>query len=199
MTSNKKRGFSLLELMITIAIGLTMAGVTFIALMPLFRQNTVDAAYDTTLSVIRTYRSQAITQSKRYIITFTPPGTITVQYWGVGVPVSPAPVTVATYTLPSDIQFAVQGGFPANAPDGFGAGGTAIDFDQGMGLGSQNYIMFMPDGCSQDLQGNFNSGVVYLTRPNDLYSSRAVSVFGTTGRVRGWRLYNQGGNTWVQQ
>ena len=57
-----------------------------------------------------------------------------------------------------------------------------------MGLGSQNYIMFMPDGSSQDTLGNYNSGVVYLTRPGDLYSSRAVSVFGTTGRVRGWRL-----------
>jgi len=199
MTVKKDRGFSLLELMITLAIGLTMAGVTFIALKPLFNQNHVDAAYDTTLSVIRSYRSQSITQSKRYIIIFTAPGTITVQYWGVGVPVSPPPVTVATYTLPPDIQFAVQGGFPAASPDGFGAGGTAIDFDQGMGLGSQNYIMFMPDGSSQDTLGNFNSGVLYLTRPGDLYSSRAVSVFGTTGRIRGWRLYNQAGNTWVQQ
>ncbi len=199
MGLGKNRGFSLLELMITIAIGLTMAGVTFMALMPLFKQNHVDAAYDTALSVIRTYRSQSITQSKRYIITFTTPGTITVQYWGVAVPVSPAPVTVATYTLPSDIEFAVQAGFPAAAPDGFGSGGTAIDFDQGMGLGSQNYIMFMPDGSSQDTLGNYNSGVLYLTRPGDMYSSRAISVFGTTGRVRGWRLYNQSGNTWVQQ
>ena len=199
MGLGKNRGFSLLELMITIAIGLTMAGVTFIALMPLFKQNHVDAAYDTALSVIRTYRSQSITQSKRYIITFTAPGTITVQYWGVAVPVSPAPVTVATYTLPSDIEFAVQAGFPAAAPDSFGSGGTAIDFDQGMGLGSQNYIMFMPDGSSQDNLGNYNSGVLYLTRPGDMYSSRAISVFGTTGRVRGWRLYNQSGNTWVQQ
>ncbi len=135
MGLGKNRGFSLLELMITIAIGLTMAGVTFMALMPLFKQNHVDAAYDTALSVIRTYRSQSITQSKRYIITFTAPGTITVQYWGVAVPVSPAPVTVATYTLPSDIEFAVQAGFPAAAPDSFGSGGTAIDFDQGMGSG----------------------------------------------------------------
>ena len=38
---------------------------------------------------------------------------------------------------------------------------TAIDFDQGMGLGSQNYIMFMPDGSSQDTLGNYNSGVLY--------------------------------------
>src|ERR1700722_20251277 len=198
--SGKARGFSLLELMIVIAIGLTMAGVTFMALMPLFKENHVDAAYDTTLSVIRNYRNQSITQSKRYILTFTAPGTITVQYWGVGVPVSPAPVTVATYTLPPDIQFAVQAGFPASGPDTFGTGGTAIDFDQGMGLGSQNYVMFMPDGSSQDTLGNYNSGVLYLTRPGDMYSSRAVDVFGTTRRVRGWRLYKQGGiNTWVQQ
>jgi len=199
MKSSRNRGFSLLEMMIVVAIALIMARVTFIALMPMFKQNHVDSAYDTTLSVVRNYRNLAITQSRRYIVTFTNPGTITVQYWGVGVPVSPAPVTVATFTLPPDIQFAVQGGFPAAAPDNFGTGGTAIDFDQGMGLGSQNYIMFMPDGSSQDTAGNYNSGVVYMTRPADFYSSRAVSVFGTTGRVRGWRLLNQGGNKWVQQ
>ena len=198
MTSRKNRGFSLLEMLITIAIGLTMAGVTCIALMPLLKQSHVDAAYDTTLSVIRNYRNQSITQSKRYILTFSPPGTITVQYWGVGVPVSPPPVTVATYTLPNDIQFAVQPGFPAAAPDSFGTGVVAIDFDQGV-LGNQNYIMFMPDGSSQDTLGNYSSGVLYLTRTGDLYSSRAISVFGTTGRVRGWRLYSQGVNTWVQQ
>ena len=199
MTSSKKHGFSLLELLVTISIGMTMAGVTFVALMPLFKQNNVDTAYDTTISVIRNYRNQSISQSRRYILTFTATGTITVQYWGVAVPVSPPPVTVATVTLPPDIQFAVQAGFPAAAPDSFGAGGTAIDFDQGMGLGSQNYIMFMPDGSSQDTLGNYNSGVVYLTRPGDMDSSRAISVFGTTGRVRGWRLYSQSGNTWVQQ
>ena len=198
MKASANRGFSLAEMLITIAIGLIMAGVTFIVLMPMFRESHVNAAYDTTLSVMRNYRNLSITQSKRYIVTFTAPGTITVQYWGVGVPVSPAPVTVATYTLPQDIQFAVQAGFPAAAPDGFGSGGTAIDFDQGMDLGSQNYVMFMPDGSSQDLLGNYNSGVVYLTRPGDLYSSRAVSVFGTTGRVRGWRLL-QTGNLWSQQ
>lgn len=199
MTSWKNRGFTLLELMITVSIGLIMAAVTFVALMPLFNQSHVDAAYDTTLSVLRNYRNQSITQSKRYIITFTTPGTITVQYWGVGVPVSPAPVTVATYTLPADIQFVVDPSFPANAPDGFGSGVVAIDFDQGMGQGSQNYVMFMPDGSSQDTLGNYNSGVVYLCRPGDTYSSRAISVFGTTGRVRGWRLDNQSGFIWVQQ
>ncbi len=45
-----------------------------------------------------------------------------------------------------------------------------------MGLGSQNYIMFMPDGSSQDTLGNLNSGIVYLGRPGELWSMRAVTV-----------------------
>jgi type II secretory pathway pseudopilin PulG len=202
MRLRKSRGFSLLELMIVIAIGFTMAGVTFIALMPMFKQNHVDQAYDTTLSVIRNYRNQAITQSKRYILVFTAPQTITVQYWGVAVPVSPAPVTVATYTLPPDMQFAVQGGFPAAAPDGFGTGGTAISFNAcATAEGGNPCLIFYPDGSAQDDLGNFNNGIVYITRPtSNLYSSRALTVYGTTGRVRGWRLYNESGvNTWVQQ
>ena len=199
MKPSGNRGFTLLEMTITIAIALTMAGVTFIALMPMFKENRVDAAYDTTLSVIRNYRTLSITQSKRYIITFTAPGTITVQYWGVGVPVSPAPVTVATFTLPSDIQIAVQPGFPNPGPDGFGTGAIAQTFNN-CALVGQDCLIFYPDGSAQDDLGNFNSGVIYVTRPGDLYSSRAVSVFGTTGRVRGWRLYQLSGvNTWAQQ
>jgi hypothetical protein len=169
------------------------------AMKPLLNQNHVDQAYDTTLSALRNYRNLSITQSKRYIVYFTAPRTITVQYWGVGVPVSPAPVTVATYQLPSDIQFAVQAGFPNPGPDSFGTGSTAITVNN-CGLVGTNCLIFYPDGSAQDDLGNFNSGVVYLTRPGDMYSSRALSIFGTTGRVRGWRLYNQSGaNTWVQQ
>ena len=198
MTSGKNRGFSLLELLIVISIGLIMAGVTFMAMKPLFNENHVDQAYDTTLSVMRNYRNLSITQSKRYIVFFTAPGTLTVQYWGVGVPVSPAPVTVATNTLPPDIQFAVQAGFPNPGPDAFGTGTTAITVNNCALVGT-NCLIFYPDGSAQDDLGNFNSGVIYLTRPGDLYSSRALSIFGTTGRVRGWRLYNQSGVKWVQQ
>ena len=64
-------------------------------------------------------------------------------------------------------------------------------------------VIFYPDGSAEDdasTPGNFNSGVIYITRPGDLYSSRAIDIWGTTGRIRGWRLYNiSGTNTWVQQ
>jgi hypothetical protein len=60
--------------------------------------------------------------------------------------------------------------------------------------------MFMPDGSAQDTLGNIDSGVVYLGRVGELTSMRAVTVFGSTGRIRGWRLVPQGGGTqWTQQ
>lgn len=199
MTSRKNRGFTMLEMLITISIGLTVAGITFMALMPLLSQYHVDTAYDTAFSVISTYRNNAKTQTQRYILTFSTPGTITVQYWAGGVP-SPSPVTVATYVLPPDIQFAVQTGFPNPGPDGLDNGTTPVSFrpctlvDVG-----QPCLVFYPDGSAQDDIGNYNGGVVYLTRASDLYSSRAISVIGPTGKIRGWRLYSQNGNTWMQQ
>lgn len=93
-------------------------------------------------------------------------------------------------------------GFPASTPDGFGTGITAIDFGQGLGAGSLNYVCFMPDGSSRDTLGNYNSGVIYLARTADpnAYNSRSVSVWGATGRIRGWRLYQQAGvPKWAQQ
>jgi prepilin-type N-terminal cleavage/methylation domain-containing protein len=199
MTSSKQRGFSLLELLIVISIGMIMAGVTFMALKPLLNENHVDQAYDTTLTALRNYRNQSISTSVRYIVFFTAPGTLTVQRWNYAVPVSPAPVTVATFKLPSDIQFAVQPGYPNPGPDNFGTGTTAVTVNNCALVGT-NCLIFYPDGSAQDDLGNFNSGVVYLSRANDMYSSRALSIFGTTGRIRGWRLYNQGGsNKWVQQ
>jgi len=197
------RGFSLLEMMMVVLILMLTCGIGFITLQPALKQAHVDSAYDTTLMALRNYRSRAITERKRYIVAFTAPGTITISYWGVGVPVNPAPVIVSTLTLPPDVQFVVQAGMPtspATVPDGFGNGGTAVDFDQGVGLGSQNYVMFMPDGSSQDTLGNLNSGVLYLGRPGDLLSMRALTVFGSTGRIRGWRLNKPaGGAQWSQQ
>lgn len=199
MKFRNDRGFSLLELLTVIGIGMILAGISFMALMPLLKQSHVDQAYDTTVATIRNYRNQSVTQSRRYILTFTAPGTITVYLWGKNAtPPDPAPVQVATYALPTDIQFAVQSGFPNPGPDNFGTGATAVSLNACTVL-TQNCLIFMPDGSAQDDAGNFNNGVVYLTRTGDLYSSRAVTVWGATGRTRGWRLYNSGSNTWVQQ
>ena len=208
MASTKNRGFSLLELMITISFALIMAGVTFISMAPVMNQSHMNSAYNTTLMALRNTRNLAITQSHEYYVNFNPAGfpagTIQVQYQApaVGAGLAPPLQQVITYTIPSDITFAVKAGFPASTPDTFGAGANAIDFGQALAGEPLNYVVFMPDGSSQDNLGNFNSGIVYLTRPTDptLFSSRAITVWGATGRIRGWRLNQVGGVTeWVQQ
>jgi prepilin-type N-terminal cleavage/methylation domain-containing protein len=209
MPSRKRNGFSLLELMITVSLALVMCGVTFIYLKPQLNQSHVNSAYDTTLMALRNTRNLAITQSHQYYVNFNPAGfpagTIQVEYQPPIVPpaVAAPPIEqVNTYTIPSDVTFNVQAAFPANTPDGFGTGVTAIDFESTVGVPLPcQCVVFMPDGSSQDSLGNYNSGVVYLTRVGDsIYTSRAVTVWGATGRIRGWRLNQVAGvATWVQQ
>jgi hypothetical protein len=122
--------------------------------------------------------------------------------WDTGTNLSAA-VQVTANQLPTDIQFQTVAGLPNSSttvPDGFGSGNTAIDFDQGVAGGIRDQVMFMPDGSAVDTNGTANSGIVYMARMADLYSSRAVTVYGATGRIRGWRLLGTSGSpSWIEQ
>jgi prepilin-type N-terminal cleavage/methylation domain-containing protein len=204
MAEYKQRGFSMLEMAIAISISMILAAITFVSMRPTLYRAHLETAYSTTLEALRTTRNLAITQSHEYYVVFNPAGfpagTILVQYQPPPVAgVFPPLQQVITYSLPTDITFDVRPGFPAATPDGFGGGVVHIDFGQGLGAGNLNYVVFMPDGSSRDSLGNYNSGIVYFTRASDpIYSSRAVTVWGTTGRVRGWRL-NQKSGIWEQE
>jgi prepilin-type N-terminal cleavage/methylation domain-containing protein len=193
-------GFSLLEMLIVISISLTLAGITAMTYVPMMKQQRITNAYNSTLTTLRRTRDQAAGDMRVYVVSFTAPGTITVTQ-----NTTTGPVLVTT-VLPSDVTFHVEPGVPTSptaapmTPDGFGSAANAIDFDQNVGAGGATTIYFYPDGTAQDINGNVNSGVVYLGQKGDLYSSRAITLWGNTGRIRGWRLYNVGGApTWRQQ
>ena len=140
MKSSSHRGFSLLEMMIVVAIGFTLASIAFISIKSMSSKEHLDTAYDTTLMVLRNTRELAISQSHEYVVTFNPAGyaagTILLQYQPPAATpggILPALQEVNTFTIPSDITYAVQSGFPTNAPDGFGSGLVPIDFGQGLG------------------------------------------------------------------
>src|SRR6202022_4539294 len=103
--------------------------------------------------------------------------------------------------LPNGVQFLALPGIPTTAtttPDGLGSGANAIDLDVGNG-GGGTQVYFQPDGRALDALNRLKDGVVYVAHPNNLYSSRAVSVFGSTGRVKGWYLSRVGGGAgWAQ-
>jgi len=192
------RGFSLLEMMAVIAIGLIISAMALMTLQPTLKYTRVTNAYNITLMAMRQARDTAIAQRQVYVVTFThnavPPDTIVITQGANG-------NVVNTFSLPNDTSFLAQTGLPGAGatPDNFGSGGTAIDFDQGVGGGAKNAVYFYPDGTSEDVNGNINNGVIYIARTNDLFSSHAITLWGATGRLRGWRLYtNAGAKYWRQ-
>ena len=199
----QRRGFSLLELMIVISISLILAAVTDISLQPAIKQQHVNNAYNTTLMALRKAHDQAAADMRIYVVTLTGPvgganpngGTITVTQ---DIPTAPV---LFTATLPPDVTFHVEPGVPTSptvpptTPDGFGTAANTFDFDQFNGGGS-NIIYFYPDGSAQDAGpngGNVNNGVVYLGIPGQLPTCRAISLWGYTGRIRGWQLSETSG------
>lgn len=193
------RGFSLIEMMAVIGVMLITTAMAVNMLMPDVNNSRVVTAYNTTLLALRQARDISIAQRQVYFVTFihnaAPPDEITITQGGSG-------TVVDTYKLPLDMAFIIVPGVPTGGgktPDGFGNGGTAIAFDQGINGGNPDVVYFYPDGSAQDVNGNVNNGVVYVARAADLYSSRAVTVWGATGRLRGWRLYNSNGTNYWRQ
>lgn len=193
------RGFSLIEMMGVIGIILIVSAFAVMKLQPDLQETRVTNAYNTTLMAMRQARDISVAQRQTYYVTFThnaaPPDTITLTQGGTG-------TVIDTYQLPLDLAFTVVTGIPTGAgqtPDGFGNGGTAIAFDQGVSGGAANVVYFYPDGSAQDVNGNINNGVIYIARPGFLYTSRAITLWGATGRLRGWRVYSNNGSTYWRQ
>jgi prepilin-type N-terminal cleavage/methylation domain-containing protein len=188
------RGFSLVELMITMTVFMMVSGLFFIGVQPSLKEARVGQAYNLTLAALRQARDSAVAQRQAYFVTLNnnvAPNTITITQVSTG-------NVITSFSLPTDVFYQVLPQFPTSqtvfpmTPDGFGVGATAIDFDQGIPNPVRNVVYFQPDGSAQDQNGNLNNGVVYVARTGDYYSARALTVWGATGRLRGWRMDMQG-------
>ena len=202
----------MVEMAVVLAIIMIMLGVTFISLQPALKEAHATNAYDTVLTQFRTARSRAVETRQQYIVCLgnttpagagTPLGLPTAQsvqifQWPAGTALSSS-IQVSKVDLPSDVQFQTITGLPTTAPDGFGSGTVAIDFDQNVATAIRNQVVFLPDGSARDTAGNLSSGIVYVAGTT-LDSTRAITVWGASGRIRGWRLGNLSGPApWIQQ
>jgi len=217
----REDGFTLIEMMMTIAVSIILSTVAVVSLMPLLNGQHVTNAYNTTLGAMRQARDNAVAQQTVYSVTFSNsaiPNTITVTPVFNGTSGSfQGEKNTVTYQLPTDVQFLAQTGLPASAttaptaPDNYYSSGLApID----LGYAADGYtagvstVYFCPDGSAQNAQdgtgncsGSWDGGVVYIAQSGNLLSSRAVTLWGGTGRIHGWRLYGNGGGgyQWLRQ
>lgn len=184
------RGFTVLELAIVVVVTLILAGMATFQIVAAIRQAHINAAAQIVERELRNAREKSVDTRTEYVVTFQTPGRILTQTIAAGVLSAPTSIH-----LPNDEQFLIAPGVtsaPENPP--FGSAKLAIDFDLGNGGGS-NVLFFYPDGTVLDAAGNLNNGVAYIARPGDLYSSKAVTIWGATGRVKIWTLAGKGGAT----
>lgn len=205
---HRQSGFSLLEMMTVMAIALIASVISVMSLIPMLKQQRVNNAYNTALSAMRQARDNAASQRTSYSVTFSStavPNTIVVAPTYTGFQ---GAQTTQTYQLPNDVNFLVQTGLPATGPDSYGTGIAAIDFGYTAtgGAGGSSTVYFCPDGSAQIASTcggslSWDGGVVYISRSGDILSSRALTLWGGTGRIRGWRLYSNGsgGYQWLRQ
>ena len=202
MPARKKRGFSIVELLIVCAIIMIMLGTAFIQIGPMLRESQTNAALQTTLGMMRRTQEMAVDQRQVYRLTFTAPRTIQLDQVTID-PNTNSRVFVlqSKIDLPTQTQFTVVAGLPntaATVPDGYGNGTVAIDFDRDFGGGGAE-IYFQRDGRALDSLNRVDNGLIYMCRPNELTSCKAVSLIGTTGRSKGWRISQAGGTIkWMQ-
>jgi len=198
----------MVELLVVVTIILILTAVALVTMVPNVQRSRANAGMEMVLGEMRRAHERAIDERRIYRVTFVAPNQIQLD---VGQVVSVATTITGTspafvqaqqpLTLPDSIQFTCVGGIPTSAasvPDGLGSGANAIDFDLANG-GGATQIYFQPDGRALDSSNRLNDGVVYIAIPGNLYSSRAVTLFGSTGRSKGWTLATlSGAPGWTQ-
>lgn len=197
-------GFSLIELLIVIAVMLIASAIILMAIQPALKTARVNNAYNTTLMAFRQARDSAASEQQTYTVAFgtTVVGLNTLST--VQVTQNLTGTVTLNMTLPSDMAYAIQSNTPTSplsTPDGFGTASYPVDLAVNVPPGGTTSVTFYPDGTARNATGIISNGIVYVSRTNDMTSERAITIWGATGRLRGWRLYPLSGNNyyWRQQ
>src|ERR1700723_874478 len=188
-----ERGFSMTELSVAIGIILIIFGMAMGAFQPAIQAAKYDAGMRQVLDQLRQAREYSLA-NRRYVQVSFPvvPTAEGPQYEVVitelnsltagGGAVNPV---LSTTPIQFPEQFYVYPGY-VDTPDGYGNSG-AIVFGGTVG-GPAAGMVFQSDGelvSAATLQPI--NGTVFLGVPGNPLSIRAITVLGSTGRVRGWK------------
>jgi prepilin-type N-terminal cleavage/methylation domain-containing protein len=200
---NGQRGFSMIELCMVILIILIISAMAIFAMQPALQDAKFDSAMRQVLDQLRQAREYSIANRRYVQITFPTVlvGGVT-QYQVVmternAPPYGPAgagaDVVLSTVPIQPPAQFLVNAA-AVDTPDNFG-NAAAIEFE-GQNPGPVGGMLFQSDGELVDgLTFQPISGSVFLGYPGKATAYRAITVLGSTGRVRAWKF---NGATWTQ-
>jgi prepilin-type N-terminal cleavage/methylation domain-containing protein len=185
------RGFTMVELIMAIAIGLIVMGMAMGGVPGMLRQSRADGGLALAASGLRAAREMAISSRRNVRVTFGSNTIINTRVEYCATPCTPATTVVRTTTLEGRVVFRAPTGITPDTDDAFGK--TATD---GINLGSLVPAMFTTDGSFVNSNGDVLNGTIFLGVPNEVITTRAISIFGPTGAMRLWKW---DGRAWVEQ
>jgi prepilin-type N-terminal cleavage/methylation domain-containing protein len=163
------RGYTLVEMLMVVAIGLTLMSLATISVGRAITTVRGDGALYTIMAQLRKARQAAISQSRVSAFWFQLPNEMLIYR----VETSGDLTLLNQIFLEGNVQF-VQFASVPDTPDGFGAA-SSVDFDG-------EVPRFIEDGSLVDASGATLSGTVFLGIQDDPLSARAVTIFGGTGQ-----------------
>ena len=180
-------GFSLVEMMIVVGLAAVLTGMA-VSQAGMSRPGMKgDGGMRVILGVMNQARQYAI-QHRRYMrVVFTTPNLMQVvrEDTPLTTTVCPLDFPQCPVVLEGNVQLGIVTGVP-DTPDGFGINAAAFNGSP-VAFGSVTNVKFKPDGTLVNQDGLSTNGTVFLAIQNTALSSRAVTVLGATGRIRGYR------------
>ena len=194
---NGERGFSMIELAVVTIIIVTISAIALIQINPSLQSARSDNALRVVLDQLRQAREYSITNRRYVQIAFTtvagqPPEIVITQWNTLTTGAGATNPVLSTVYVPSPMQYAVVGTMP-DTPDGYGNSSAIAFHIEGTGTAPSGLMYFQSDGELVDsVTKNPIDGTVFLGVTGNASSARAVTVMGSTGRVRGWRSTGTG-------
>jgi len=176
IASRNERGFSLVELTVVILISFILMAMAVLSIRGALPGMRADAAMNRVMGQLRTGRELSLAQRRFIRLQFIGNNQVRLQRIEVGGAIQAAPLDVV---LENNVQFMQFPGLP-DTPDAFG-NNTAVDF------GGTPTTLWNSDGTFVDTKGLPLNGTVFLAIPGQPSSARAVTILGSTGRVRAYR------------
>ena len=174
MQRRSSSGFTLIELMITLAIAAILLLVAVPNLSTFRRNAELTSAANTFVASLNTARSEALKRGRYAMVVPTNNGASWNDGWVVFVDI----IRTQTYTESTDSVVATQTALPA------GIVMTGVN----IAAGATPYVMFDPSGYSRDKSGGFGALTLTLARTEgtaaeQLDQTRRI-IIASTGRVR---------------
>jgi Tfp pilus assembly protein FimT len=167
----------------TIAIIAIMSGISYFAFTNILPTIRSDSAMQDLEVQIRLARDTSVRLRRNVLVTFQGIDEIVIVIQNLDLSTSP----LTDYFLPYGMVYTVFAGVP-DTPDAYG-NTNALNFNCTSALPSPCTITFRSDGSVLDSASGPVNGTVFIGQMGQPITARAVTIFGATGRIRGYR-YN---------